>query len=117
MTENKNNKRYYKIGEQVWYLENRKVGIVKNINAHRQEMTVYTTDIHGDRTQITDKMWKFDKLRGHSDYEDGIIAEDELFKGLQLFGVTPEDFGISFLPDDTSEEDDEPEAGGGQDAN
>lgn len=50
-------------------------------------------------------------------YEDGIIAEDELFKGLQLFGVTPEDFGISFLPDDTSEEDDEPEAGGGQDAN
>ena len=74
MTENKNNKRYYRIGEQVWYLENRKVVIVKSINAHRQEMTVYTTDIHGDRAQITDKMWKFDKLRGHNDYEDGIIG-------------------------------------------
>lgn len=37
-------------------------------------------------------------------YEDGIISEEELYEGLSLFGVSPGDFGISFMPDETEDE-------------
>jgi len=37
-------------------------------------------------------------------YEDDIISEDELIRGLQLFDVKPEDFGIEFVPDISDEE-------------
>lgn len=41
-------------------------------------------------------------------YEEGIISEEELYDGLQLFDRRPEDFGISFI-------DDESGSGGGED--
>lgn len=44
-------------------------------------------------------------------YEDGIISEEELYDGLQLFDRTPEDFGISFITDD-DEDKDEVKSGG-----
>lgn len=46
-------------------------------------------------------------------FEDGIISEEELYDGLQLFDRLPEDFGISFIAED--EDDDEVEVGGAKD--
>jgi len=37
-------------------------------------------------------------------YEDDIISEDELIRGLRLFDVEAEDFGIEFVPDISDEE-------------
>lgn len=46
-------------------------------------------------------------------FEDGIISEEELYDGLQLFDRLPEDFGISFIAED--EDGDEVEVGGAKD--
>lgn len=67
-------RRYYKVGEQVWFLKNKQVGIVKSINLKNKEMTVYTIDEYGDRVEETSKLWNFDKLRGQNDYGDGIMG-------------------------------------------
>lgn len=96
----KQQRRYYKVGEQVWFLDNKKVGIVKSINLKDKEMTVYTTDERGDRTEVTAKLWKFDKLRGQNDYRDGIIGFTN-YRSSAMIPVknSPEDAGYDVFLD------------------
>ena len=46
-------------------------------------------------------------------YEDGIISEEELCSGLELFDRSPDDFGISFLDDGSDDEEDDADESGG----
>ena len=66
-------KRYYKVGEQVWATVERKVGIVKSIDATNKTMTVYITEEDGTH-EITHNLWEYDKLRGGNKYADGTIG-------------------------------------------
>lgn len=99
-TVEKQKRRYYRIGEQVWFLEGKSVGVVKSINLKTKDMTVYTTDEHGDRTEVTSKLWKFDKLRGKNDYRDGIIGFTT-FRGSAIVPSksSPEDAGYDVFLD------------------
>lgn len=66
-------KRYYKVGEQVWSTIERKVGIVKSIDITNKQMTVYISE-DGSTHEVTGNLWEFDKLRGGNKYADGTIG-------------------------------------------
>lgn len=67
-------KRYYKIGEQVWNIPHRTVGVVKSIDTENKKMTIYAHDAQNGEIELTNDLWEFDKLRGNNEFQDGVVA-------------------------------------------
>ena len=60
----KKGKRFYKLNETVWIIDEKTHGVVNHINLDDLTMTVEYVDTKTKETkQVTDKLWKFDKLK------------------------------------------------------